>query len=72
MGKTLSKSHSKAGWCLGRTSWPAAEALHRQPHITEVAAVQGLVLKAQKLDPIRDPELLGLGKLTHSEETGGG
>lgn len=49
----LNKSYSKVGWCLGRTSWPAAENLHRQQHITEVAAVQGLVLKVQKLDRIR-------------------
>lgn len=56
----LNKSYSKAGWCLGRTSWPAAENLHRQQHITEVAAVQGLVLKVQKHDCIQAPVLLGL------------
>lgn len=37
----------------------------------EAAAVQGLALKVQKLDLIRAPTVMGLGKLTHSEETGG-
>lgn len=31
----------------------------------EVAIVQGLTLKVQKLDPIRASKLMGLRKLTH-------
>lgn len=58
----------------GAWEGPAGQLLRTftgQQHILEVAAVQGLVLKIEKLDPIRASKLMGLGKLTHSEETGG-
>lgn len=57
----------------GAWEGPAGQLLRTfsgQQHITEIATVRGLALKVQKLDPIRAQKLVGLRKLTHSEETG--